>query len=557
MALVWVKAAGCSPSELPAGGLRLEIGTDCTLPGADSLRIEVRSLDFAKTYRKQVYRVPEDTSLPASLAIRSNGDPLAGVAIDASLWKADTPLDVRSYRIRRVPTETVRQVVVKFSARCTARASLAENGEARSTCEPGSTCNPNQAMCESAERDGSELPLVSADVFPDCGDAGREDAASETSDARAEDGSHGLDASIADVGSPDAGCAPGATRCVANAVERCGADGGWATEATCAAGVEHCRGNGCETVPPSCQGAPTGAGVDCRASANTTGDCCASDEVPGGTFLRSFGEDAAAGHAATVGSFRLDDYEVTVGRFRQFVRAVVTDAWVPAPGAGKHTHLYGGNGLASGAASFESGWDPAWNAYLSMTQADWNADLRCSSDFQTWLPRADANERHPINCVNWYRAYAFCIWDGGFLPSEAEWSYAAAGGSRQRRYPWGDSDPGASADLAIYDCYFGSPPMQNRCAGLQNIAPVGLTSGRSLFGQWDLAGNMYEWTLDWDAPYVDPCVDCAATTGSGTRIDRGGGFYDPTASNLRATARHSRYAQSGYADVGIRCAREP
>ena len=130
--------------------------------------------------------------------------------------------------------------------------------------------------------------------------------------------------------------------------------------------------------------------------------------------------------------------------------------------------------------------------------------------------------------------------------------------AEQRNYPWGELEPGANAERAVYDCYFGTAPMQNRCAGIQNLAPVGLASaGRSRWGQWDLAGNVYEWTLDWDAPFADPCVDCAAAAGSGTRVDRGGGFYDPTPSTLRSTARHSRYAQSGYPDVGIRCAREP
>ena len=55
-----------------------------------------------------------------------------------------------------------------------------------------------------------------------------------------------------------------------------------------------------------------------------------------------------------------------------------------------------------------------------------------------------------MNCIDWYTAYAFCIWDGGRLASEAEWNFAAAGGSEQRYYPWGD----ASLDptLASYGC---------------------------------------------------------------------------------------------------------
>jgi formylglycine-generating enzyme required for sulfatase activity len=44
-------------------------------------------------------------------------------------------------------------------------------------------------------------------------------------------------------------------------------------------------------------------------------------------------------------------------------------------------------------------------------------------------------ERLPIICVNWCEAYAFCIWDGGFLQSETEWKYAASGGSKQRECP--------------------------------------------------------------------------------------------------------------------------
>jgi formylglycine-generating enzyme required for sulfatase activity len=49
---------------------------------------------------------------------------------------------------------------------------------------------------------------------------------------------------------------------------------------------------------------------------------------------------------ATLSSYRLDRYEVTVGRFRQFVSATAA-GWLPASGSGKHVHLNGGQGLVN------------------------------------------------------------------------------------------------------------------------------------------------------------------------------------------------------------------
>ena len=57
--------------------------------------------------------------------------------------------------------------------------------------------------------------------------------------------------------------------------------------------------------------------------------------------------------------------------------------------------------------------------------------------------------------MNWFESYAFCIWDGGFLASEAEWNYAAAGGSEQRYYPW--SSPATSTTIdGTYAVFFTS-----------------------------------------------------------------------------------------------------
>jgi formylglycine-generating enzyme required for sulfatase activity len=158
--------------------------------------------------------------------------------------------------------------------------------------------------------------------------------------------------------------------------------------------------------------------------------------------------------------------------------------------------------------------------------------------------------------VNWWEAYAFCIWDGGFLPSEAEWEYAAAGGSDQREFPWGSTDPGSSNQYAIYDKNYCS--VSSLC-----IAPVGTaTLGAGRWGQLDLAGELWEWTLDWyAASYVEPCVDCAVLTVPPTatlraRVVRGGTFEDG-ASYMQPSFRIVGPPVDRNYALGWRCARAP
>jgi hypothetical protein len=71
-----------------------------------------------------------------------------------------------------------------------------------------------------------------------------------------------------------------------------------------------------------------------------------------------------------------------------------------------------------------------------------------------WADPPDAAHANlPMNCMNWYEAFAFCAWDGGRLPTEAEWNYAAAGGDQQRAYPW-SSPPGALVLDAAHASYY-------------------------------------------------------------------------------------------------------
>jgi formylglycine-generating enzyme len=342
-----------------------------------------------------------------------------------------------------------------------------------------------------------------------------------------------------------------------------------ATGTSCA-GSGTCSSGSC-VMPPSC--APGGPGMSTCPAGTGSESCCTSLPVTGGTYDRTYDPSGSDGGVplaadggptgeadpATISSLRLDKYLVTVGRFRQFVSAWNGGAgYTPPAGSGIHTYLNGGQGLANSASL--GTYEPGWAASDDTDVAPTNTNL--GGSYCTWTTTAGSQESLPINCTNWYEAYAFCIWDGGFLPSEAEWGYAAAGGSQQRVYPWGSTPPGASNQYAIYggaelqDCYYPSGTL-TQCTGVTNIAPVGTaTLGAGVWGQLDLMGDLQEWTLDYFNTFVDPCTDCAYATPVGSCCNKSvrGAPYDaplppPFRGGLAPTGR--------FADNGFRCARVP
>jgi sulfatase modifying factor 1 len=306
---------------------------------------------------------------------------------------------------------------------------------------------------------------------------------------------------------------------------------------TCAAGgPQICTSGVCQAA--RCAGLPATCGP------GGASDCCASAVVDAGTFFRSY--DGATftnqNYPATVSAFRLDTYEVTVGRFRTFVAAY--PASLPTGGAGKNPNN-----------ASDPGWDANnWPAIMPLDQAALVAGIKCDTNLQTWTDKPSTNETRPINCVTWYEAFAFCIWDGGRLPTEAEWNYAAAGGSEQRVYPW--SDGVLVGDKASY--FNGVDCVGDGLAGCQltDLVRVGTKAlGNGKWGQADLAGNVAEWALDWNFPYVVSCTDCAYTTpGPLSRALRGGNFWS-NAQFVSASSRGNMAPGDRGWGNGIRCAR--
>jgi sulfatase modifying factor 1 len=306
-------------------------------------------------------------------------------------------------------------------------------------------------------------------------------------------------------------------------------------------------GAGGSGANPSCNGLAATCGP------NGNGDCCGSSVVPGGTFFRSYDGVTYVdkGFPATVSDFRLDTYEITVARFRKFVAAYAEDMIASGAGANPNDPA-------------DTGWDTAWNASLPADAAGLTAALKCYSTYQTWADSAGsaAAESLPINCMNWYEAEAFCIWDGGRLPTEAEWNYAASGGSEQRVYPWGATLAGTDASVAIYNCYYNG---NETCTGVTNIAPVGsAAAGNAKWGQADLAGNVAEWVRDlYVSPYstvqCNNCAELASGPSSPSWVTRGGTF-ELGADTLLSSSRSYSSLDSGVAatelsGLGARCAR--
>lgn len=376
-------------------------------------------------------------------------------------------------------------------------------------------------------------------------------------------------------GSGEEPCEPDTERCGEVGVERCDADGVFQALGTCHGDQMECgpclNGDACSDddecssgvcgsgglcTPPSCVGL---ADDVCEGES-----CCTSLFVPGGTYERGRGSetcdtcvqgcpsiegdcegattDERPEHRATIAGFELDKYEVTVGRFRRFYNAYPGSK--PVRDDGAHPLVFG------------SGWQDDW--VLPVNQVALEETAACDQNLATWTHSAGDNEALPMNCTSWFMAFAFCAWDGGRLPTEAEWEYAAAGGSEDRLYPWGDASPDAS--LAVYDCNGSGTP--GTCTPA-DILPVGsIPDGGARWGHQDLAGSMWEWVLDWHNIYHstdctnDTCVSLDEEASTEGIVVRGGSWQDlPTF--LRAADRDYRAPTVTNPIVGFRCARSP
>jgi len=240
--------------------------------------------------------------------------------------------------------------------------------------------------------------------------------------------------------------------------------------------------------------------------------------VPAGTFMMGSAngsDDERPVHQVDLDAFYMDVYEVTNAAYKDCVEAGACD--LPQNTSSfTHSSYYG---------------DPDFNDY-------------------------------PVVYVGWNQADAYCTWRDASLPTEAQWEKAARG-KDGRGYPWGNQFDDSLLNFCDKNCAvtYSGVADTNSDDGYADTAPVGsYEGGKSPYGIYDLAGNVWEWVADWyDSNYYansPPSNPLAEPNLGQDRVLRGGSW------SFNATTARSAYrfnlSDPSYvlSSVGIRCAKD-
>jgi sulfatase modifying factor 1 len=213
----------------------------------------------------------------------------------------------------------------------------------------------------------------------------------------------------------------------------------------------------------------------------------------------------------------------------------------------------------------------------SVQGAEWWLPVQDAYWFSPEGPLTSISGRldHPVVHVSHRDAAAFCKWNGGRLPTEGEWEYAARGGKRMRMYAWGNMLL-TNNNKHRANIWQGAFPFNNTVDdGYMWTSPVGAFEEQNAFGLHDVAGNVWEWTSTAWCPQspgselhnpVRVPPECARISQAARRaqatdagevdvVKKGGSFLCQINSSFRyrVAARHKNTANSSAYNLGFRC----
>jgi len=255
--------------------------------------------------------------------------------------------------------------------------------------------------------------------------------------------------------------------------------------------------------------------------------------IKGGTFQMGDSEGMpfeSPVHTVELDAFLIDEDEVTVAEFAEFVEAT---------------------GYQTEAEKF------GWSAVFDFESGEWRR-----TDGANWRnpegKNSTAAPNEPVCQISWNDSSAYARWAEKRLPTEAEFEFAARGGLAGKKYAWGDELKPAGKFPANW--WQGTFPGKNtREDGFLSRAPVKSFAPNG-YGLYDMTGNVWEWTADWfDENYyeVSPKKNPKGAPGGEEKSIRGGSFLcaENFCSNYRVAGRSRATPDSGMNNLGFRCAR--
>lgn len=210
-------------------------------------------------------------------------------------------------------------------------------------------------------------------------------------------------------------------------------------------------------------------------------------------------------HPVKVSDFYMDEHEVTIGQFLEFVNATgyktVAEYDIDWEELKKqlppNTPKPSEETLKAGAMLFRfaekgSERNDLGNWWTFTVDINWKNPDGTNKDINTIL-------NYPVTQIAWYDALAYAKWMGKRLPTEAEYEYAMRAGGQSTMYPWGNemvTKTNKKGNFLQGDF----PYSDDGLDGFIGVAPVKSFSPNA-YGLYDIAGNVWEWTSDWYSPF--------------------------------------------------------